>query len=126
VNAEMLDPARLYCLLQHTAAGLPADTAAVALIAAHGHFLHQPGFRRLIAAESSIFTGEPVTTIRWHAAICALDAGQLPCSSSEQAILRVAAPLAGQDIPVALRAVLGSLDARNIALVAAAVIAANG
>jgi hypothetical protein len=33
---------QLACLLQDTAAGLCADTAAVALIAAHGHFLHQP------------------------------------------------------------------------------------
>jgi hypothetical protein len=64
--------------------------------------------------------------IRWNAAIWALETGQLPCSSSEQAILRIAASLAGQDIPIRLRDNLGNLDARNIALVTDAITAANG
>jgi len=64
--------------------------------------------------------------IRWTAAIGALEAGQLPCSSSEQAILRIAASLADPGIAVRLRENLGNLDARNITLVTDAIAAANG
>ncbi len=115
----------LACLLQDTATGICADTAAVHLICSHGHFLHQPAFRRIITAGSSIWSGEPVAVIRWKAAVHALDTGRLPCSSSEQAILRIAASL-GDDIPVCLRHVLGGLDQRNLALVTAAITTANG
>ena len=48
--------------------------------------------------------------IRWNAAIHALEAGQLPCSGSEQAILRIAASLADPGIAVRLRENLGNLD----------------
>jgi len=118
--------AQLACLLEDTAAGLCADTAAVALITAHDHFLHQPGFRRIIAAGSSICSREPVAVIRWKAAIHALETGLLPCTGSEQAILRIAASLGDDTIPVRLRSVLGSLDSRNITLVTTAITAANG
>jgi hypothetical protein len=37
VNAETLAPGRLAALLEGTAAGLLADTAAAGLIIAHGH-----------------------------------------------------------------------------------------
>jgi hypothetical protein len=126
VSAPAMPAAQLACLLQDTAAGICADTAAVALITGHGHFLHQPGFRRLIAAGSSICSGEPVAVIRWKAALHALDTGRLPCTGSEEAVLRIAASLGDQDVPVHLRQVLGSLDRRNITLVAAAITAANG
>src|SRR5216683_201064 len=92
--------AQLACLLEDTAAGIAADDAAVTLIARHGHFLHQPGFRRIIAAGSSIYSGQPVAVIRWRAAVHALDTGLLPSSSSEQAILRIAASLGDPAIPV--------------------------
>jgi len=117
--------AQLALLLHHTAAGICADAAAVELIAAHGHFLHEPAFRRVIAAGSAISSGEPVAVIRWKAAVHALDRGLLPCSSSEAAILRVAASLGDDAVPVYLRDVLGGLDRRNIALVTAAITAAN-
>jgi hypothetical protein len=127
VNARTIPAGHLACLLHDSAAGLCADTAATGLITAHDHFLHQPGFRRLIAAgSSSISAGEPVAVIRWKAAIHALDTGRLPCSSSENAVLRIAASLGDHDIPVHLRQVLGGLDRRNIALVTAAITAANG
>ncbi len=126
MNAEAIPAGQLACLLEDTAAGICADTAAVELIAGHGHFLHQPGFRRLIAAGSSICSGEPVAVIRWRAAIHALDTGRLPCAGSEQTVLRIAASLGDDDIPVRLRAVLGGLDQRNITLVTAAITAANG
>jgi hypothetical protein len=126
VSAPAMSAAQLACLLQDTAAGITADTAAVALITAHDHFLHQPGFRRIIAAGGSICSGELVAVIRWRAAVHALDNGRLPCSSSEQAVLRIAASLGDQTIPVRLRQVLGGLDSRNITLVTGAITAANG
>jgi hypothetical protein len=118
--------AQLALLLHDTATGICADAAAVELICSHGHFLHQPGFRRIIAAGPAIGSGEPAAVIRWRAAVHALDRGLLPCSSSEAAILRVAASLGDDAVPVHLRSVLGSLDRRNITLVTAALAAANG
>src|SRR5712692_2063632 len=125
MSAPAMPAARLACLLEDTAAGICA-AAAAALIIRHDHFLHQPGFRRVIAAGSSICSGEPAAVIRWRAAIHALEAGLLPCSSSEQAILRIAASLGDPAIPVRLRSVLGGLDSRNITLVTTAITAANG
>ncbi len=126
MNAETLPASQLACLLYDAADGLCADVAAVMLLDRHGHFLHQPAFRRLIAAGSSITTGQPLAVIRWTAAIGALEAGQLPCSGSGQAILRIAASLADPGIAVRLRENLGNLDRRNIALVTDAITAANG
>ncbi len=126
MNAEALPAGQLACLLYDAAGGLCADVAAVMLIDRHGHFLHEPAFRRLIAAGSSITTGQPLAVIRWNAAIHALDTGRLPCSGSEQAILRIAASLAGPGIAVRLRENLGNLDHRNITLVTDAITAANG
>lgn len=126
MNAETLPADQLACLLYDAAEGICADVAAVMLIDRHGHFLHDPAFRRIIAAGSSITTGQPLAVIRWHAAIHALDCGQLPCSGSERAILKIAASLAGPGITVGLRDNLGNLDARNIALVTDAITAANG
>ncbi len=126
MNAETIPADRLACLLYDAADGMCADVAAVMLIDRHGHFLHDPAFRRIIAAGSSITTGQPLAVIRWTAAIHALDRGELPCSSSEQSILRIAASLAGPGIAVQLRDNLGNLDARNIALVTDAIAAANG
>ena len=103
-----------------------ADVAAVGLIDRHGHFLHDPAFRRIIAAGSSITTGQPLAVIRWNAAIHALESGKLPCSGSEQAVLRIAASLAEPGIAVRLRDNLGNLDRRNITLVTDAITAANG
>jgi len=126
VNAETIPAHRLACLLADAAAGLCADAAAAGLITSHGHFLHRPDFRRLIAAGSSITAGEPVTVIRWKAAIHALETGRLPCSASEQAMLRIAASIADPAIGVHLHQVLPGLDHRNITLVTAALWAANG
>jgi hypothetical protein len=93
------------------------------LIDRHGHFLHDPAFRRITAAGSSITTGQPLAVTRWTAAIHALEHGQLPCPSSEQAISRIAASLAGPGITLNLR---GNLGPRNITLAAEAITAANG
>jgi len=126
VNAAAIPARQLTCLLQDSAAGQPADLAAVELLARHNHFLHLPQFRRLIATASSVFTGEPILTIRWQAAITALDTGRLPCTGSERAVLRIAASIGDHDIPVHLRDTLGNLDQRNIKLVTTAITQANG
>jgi hypothetical protein len=126
VNADAIPASQLACLLYDAADGMCADVAAVMLIDRHGHFLHDPAFRRIIAAGSSITTGQPLAVIRWTAAIHALEAGELPCCSSEKAILRLAASLADSHIAVNLRDNLGNLDARNITLVTDAITAANG
>lgn len=126
MNAEALPPDQLACLLYDAAEGICADVAAVMLIDRHGHFLHDRAFRRIIAAGSSIATGQPLAVIRWPAAIHALEHGQLPCSGSEQAVLRIAASLADPGITINLRDNLGNLDRRNITLVTDAITAANG
>lgn len=95
MNAAAIPVPQLACLLADTAAGSPADLAAVELITLHGHFLHLPGFRRVIAG-----AGGPAAVIRWKAALYALETGRLPCTGSEQAVLRVAASLGDDDIPV--------------------------
>jgi hypothetical protein len=126
VNAERMPASQLACLLYDAAEGMCADIAAVMLLDRHGHFLHSPAFRRIIAAGSSVTTGQPLAVIRWNAAVCALESGQLPCPSSGRAILRIAASLADPGIAVRLRENLGSLDARTIALVTDAIKAASG
>lgn len=125
MNAETLAPGRLAALLEGTAAGMLADTAAAGLIIAHGHFLHDPAFRRIIAAGSSVADGQPFAVIRWNAAVTALELGCLHATGSERAVLLIAASIA-EGTPVSLRDCLGSLDRRNIALVTDAITAANG
>jgi len=123
MNATAIGVQELTCQLLDAADGIPADTAAAGLIISHGHFLHRDAFRRIITAGTSISTGRPLAAISCDDA---LDTGLLPCASSEQAILRIAASLGDPAIPVRLRAVLGSLDTRNITLVATAITTANG
>lgn len=126
MNAAALPSRQLACLLHDTAAGLCAESAAIALIASHDHFLHQPAFRRIIAAGSSFYSGQPVAVIRWRAAIYALEHGYLPCTASQDAVLRIAASLADHDIGVRLRQALDGLEPRDTALVTGAITAASG
>jgi len=117
---------QLAVVLHGAVAGTCADAAAVQLIARHDYFLHQPGFRRIITAGSSFYSGQPVAVIRWRAAIWALEHDLLPCTPSQAAVLQVAASLADEAVPVHLRTVLGGLDSRAIALITTAITAANG
>jgi hypothetical protein len=126
MNATAIPADELTGQLLDAAGGILADTAAVQLIISHQAFLHRDAFRRIISTGASISTGQPLATIGWDAALRALDAGQLPCASSDQAILRIAASLGDPEIPVRLRTVLGNLDRRNITLVTDAISAANG
>jgi hypothetical protein len=125
MNATAIPVQDLACQLLDAASGIPAHTAAAGLIISHGHFLHRPAFRRVIAGPG-ISTGQPLAVISWHDALHALEDRLLPCASSEQAILRIAASLGDPAIPVHLRAVPGNLDPRNITLVTDAITAANG
>jgi hypothetical protein len=95
MNTTAIPAGELICQLLDAADGIPADVAAAGLIISHGHFLHRDAFRRIISTGTSISTGQPLATIGWDAALRALDAGQMPCASSEQAILRIAASLGG-------------------------------
>jgi len=111
--------------LLDTARGVPADTAAAALIISHGCFLPRAAFRAAITTTASISTGQRLAVINWGQALHALDTGQLPCASSEQSILRIAASLGDPAIRIGLRTVLGTLDHRNITLVTSAITTAN-
>jgi hypothetical protein len=126
MNTTAIPADELICQLLDAADGILAGTAAVKLIISHQNFLHRDAFRRIIRAGTSISTGQPLAVIGWDAALCALETGQLPCASSEQAILRIAASLGDPAIGVRLRTVPGNLDARNITLVADAITTANG
>ena len=90
MNATMIPVPELTGQLQDAADGILAGTAAVELIISHQNFLHRDAFRRTISIGASISTGQPLATISWDAALRALDAEQIPCASSEQAILRSA------------------------------------
>ncbi|MGH3267968.1 MAG: hypothetical protein ACRDN1_02695 [Trebonia sp.] len=126
MNTATIPADQLACLLRDAAAGMLADMAAADLIIAHGRFLDDPAFRRIIAAGSSITTGQPLAVIRWNAAVHCLETGRLPCSGSEAAVLKIAASLAEPGITISLRDCLGNLDPRTIALVTSAITAANG
>jgi hypothetical protein len=63
--------------------------------------------------------------VDWPAAIAALDAGRLPCSSSEDGLLRLAASLA-EGVLVDLGEAVGGLDEHNLALLVAAIWRSSG
>ncbi|MFB9830943.1 hypothetical protein [Actinoallomurus acaciae] len=118
------DLAGLLCV---GAQGCHSDEAAVGLLVEHDTWLHRSDFiRTCVTVETDLFTDEDEVAafVDWSAAVRVLDAGGLPCSTSEAAVLRIAAGLAG--VPVNLRAMLGGLDVRNVQLVAEAVMHANG
>jgi len=126
MNATAIPVDELIGQLLDAAGGILADTAAAGLIISHENFLHRDAFRRIISTGASISTGQPLAAISWDAALHALDGGLLPCASSEQAILRIAASLGDPAIPVRLRTVLGTPGTRTITLVATAITTANG
>ena len=107
----------LYALHQHLVA-VTAQTAAVDLLAKHRAWLTRTDFTPFIRRGRD--HGEPTASIRWRAAHTALHCGQLPCSTSQAAVLRIAVSLA-TGIPVNLRDALGSLDHHDTAHVIRAV-----
>jgi len=69
--------------------------------------------------------GSVLAAVDWEAAVAALDAGALVCSSSEGQMLRLAASIAA-GVAVDLWAALSGLDEGNAWLVAGAVLHAAG
>ncbi len=69
--------------------------------------------------------GSVLAAVDWEAAVAALDAGALVCSSSEGQLLRLAASIAA-GVAVDLWAALSGLDEGNAWLVAGAVLHAAG
>jgi hypothetical protein len=117
---------RLGAMLRAGACGMHADEAAVELLVAHGHWAGHGEFaRRFAQVQACPDPARAVACIDWQAAAAGLGGSGLACSASEASVLRIAASLGG-GAPVSLRAVLGGLDHVNIALVARAVLHANG
>ncbi|MDL4777595.1 hypothetical protein [Actinomadura xylanilytica] len=116
----------LSALLLTGAQGNYSDEAAVGLLVGHGMWLTRSAFvRACVTVEDGVGADSgPMAFVDWHVAIRALDGGELPCSTSEASILRIAAGIGG--VPVDLRVMLGGLDAENVLLVAKAVMHANG
>ncbi|MCA1702085.1 MAG: hypothetical protein LC808_01955 [Actinobacteria bacterium] len=102
--------------------------AAVELLISHRVWLCRVDFvERFVRVQTDLrLVGEPVLAwVDWLAAVQALARGQLPCSSSEEQLLRIAASLA-EGVSVDLGEALTSLDRANLARVATAVLAAGG
>ena len=127
-EAADADPTTLLApRLRVHAAGLLADTAAVNLLIAHRYWLTRPTFTTRFVQPVTTGDGQHAWAyiVDWQTAITALQGGQLPCSSSEADVPRIAASL-GAEVPITLREVLGRLDQANIAAVTTAITAANG
>jgi hypothetical protein len=118
--------ARLTAALHAAAAGLPPDEAGTGLLISHACFLHRDDFTRFIHTGTSISDGTTqLAWIDWDAAITALTHGQLPASSGEQRILRLAASIAAGH-PVSLRDTIPGLDQPNLNLITTAIRHAAG
>ncbi|MGH3180429.1 MAG: hypothetical protein ACRDOH_20520 [Streptosporangiaceae bacterium] len=121
-------PGQLAAMLRAGARGLCVDEAAVELVLRHGYWVCREDFTGPFVhgwADPELTGDRPAAGIDWQGAVEGLDRGELPCAASELAVLRIAASL-GAGVPVDLRAVLGGFDHVNIALVAGAVLHANG
>jgi hypothetical protein len=115
-------------MLRAGARGLHVEEAAVELVLRHGHWIGREDFTsRFIhePADPELAGDPPAAAIDWRGAAEGLDRGELPCSSSELSVLKIAASLGG-GYPVSLRLLLGGFDHVNIALAAEAVLHANG
>jgi hypothetical protein len=117
----------LAAALRACAAGLYSLEAGVALLAGNKTFLRRDDFTsRFITTGTSISDGTTLMAdIDWNAAITALHAGELPCSSGERRILELSSSLAG-GIPVDLRDAITGLDDGNIARLVTAILHASG
>jgi hypothetical protein len=112
--------------LRAWAKGLFSAEAAVELLIGHGSWLCREDFLE-VAVEfgRGIVDGSVMAAVAWEAAVAGLEAGRLPCSSSEAQMLRLAASIA-DGLRVDLGSALSGLDEHNIAVVAGAVLHAAG
>lgn len=112
--------------LRACAAGYYPAEAGVELLISHAAWLTRREFvERFVHIHIATAGGTDMADIDWAAALTALDTGTLPCSNSEDQILRLAASLAA-GTPANLRDALTSLDPHNAYLVSEAVLHANG
>lgn len=116
--------------LRDHASGLPTVEAAIELLIADSSWLRRDDFLHefvhiLGPAPKPLAVTTTLAIVDWAAALTALNTGDLPCSSGEARLLRLAASLA-EGIPVNLRDVLTSLDTTNTRLVSDAVMHAAG
>ena len=120
--------AALAAALRAAAAGVLAGEAGTGLLIDSGAFLHRADFTSRFTGTAPGPGGGPgalTAWIDWEAVAGALDHGQLPASSGERAVLRIAASLAA-GTPVSLCDTVTSLDQRNLALVTTAIRHAAG
>jgi hypothetical protein len=122
-----LRPARLPSALRACAAGIHPLEAGTSLLIDCGNWLHREDFTsHFITTSTSISDGvTPMASTDWEAAIAALNAGELPCSSGERRMLLLAASMAG-GTPVSLHDTLPGIDQRNARLVLNAIAHATG
>jgi hypothetical protein len=112
--------------LRAWAKGLFSAEAAVELLIGHGSWLCREDFLEVAVEFGRGFVnGSVMAAIDWEAAIAGLEAGRLPCSSSEEQMLRLAASIA-DGVRVELGSALSGLDEHNIAVVVGAVLHAAG
>jgi ADP-ribose pyrophosphatase YjhB (NUDIX family) len=119
---------RLSAALRANVKGLLCQEAAVELLIKQQTWLHRRDFvDGFIDADTTYHsTAQPGGAfVDWAAALTALDAGDLPCSSGEGQLLRIASSLA-EGIPVDLRDAITGMDSTNTGLVARAVCHAAG
>ena len=118
----------LIAMLRAGARGLFVEEAAVELVLRHGCWIGREDFTGRFVheqADPEPAGDQPAAAVDWQGAAEGLERGELPCSGSELSVLKIAASLGG-GCPVSLRLLLGGFDHVNIALVAEAVLHANG
>lgn len=114
--------------LRTWATGIYALQAGVELLIGHGVFLNRTEFcDRFITHTITSIDDDPllIADLNWHALVAALDNSQLPYSSSELQILKLAASLA-DTATVNLRDTLTGLDRSNVNLLITAIRHATG
>ncbi|WP_052710801.1 hypothetical protein [Pseudofrankia sp. DC12] len=100
-------------MLRAGARGLLTEAAAVDMLITHAHWLDRADFTDFVVTIQNVLDPtEQLAIVDWPAAISALDAGALPCSTGERHMLRLAASLADQ-ATVRLGDAVTSLDDTN-------------
>ena len=116
---------QLTAALRASSKGMYCDQAATELLIRHGSWLRRDDFTARYILIGTSQAGDITAAIDWEEAITALHAGDLPCSSSEAAILGLAASFATAT-PVVLRHAITGLDQANLYLVTNAIRDAGG
>jgi hypothetical protein len=113
-------------VLRVWARGLLGLEAAVELLVRHRFWLRRRDFLAVaVPVDWDGVTGSGSAWVDFEVAVAALRAGQVPCSSSQAQLLRIAASLA-TDEPVVPGQAVSGLDEPNAVAVAAAVLHAAG